>query len=287
MLTEILGRNITATVMDENKDYIFAQVDGLTFKLAKKELLKLPHIGSKITGFAYENEDHELQLTQHIPQSGIDKYAWGTVVKVQRNLGVFVDIGLPNKDIVVSLDDLPALLNLWPTKGDRLMIALSVDSQGRMWGKLATDSMIRGVSDKTDAQMKNKDVTATVYMLKITGTHVITTDYQLGFIHPSERDEEPRLGEVVKGRVIGINSQGKLNISLKPRAFEAISDDAQMILATLQHSSTHTLPFTDKSTPGEIKNYFGISKGAFKRALGHLLKAGVVCQKNGSLILNE
>ena len=63
----------------------------------------------------------------------------GTVVKVQRNLGVFVNIGLPNKDVVVSMDDMPAMAELWPSKGDRLMVALSVDDKGRIWGKLATD----------------------------------------------------------------------------------------------------------------------------------------------------
>ncbi|MGX5377499.1 CvfB family protein [Ligilactobacillus sp. LYQ135] len=287
MLKDILAHNITATVTDENDKYIFAQNEGLTFKLDKKELLKMPKMGSKISGWAYENENHELQLTKNSPKSGIDKYAWGTVVKVQHNLGVFVDIGLPNKDIVVSMDDMPALPNLWPTKGDRLMISLVVDDKDRIWGKLATDSMFHGASDKAGNEMKNKNVTATVYMLKLNGTHVITDDYQLGYIHPSEREEEPRLGEVVNARVIGVNSRGELNLSLKPRAFEAISDDAQMILAALQHSPNKTLPYTDKSSPDGIKAYFGISKGAFKRAIGHLMKAGLVQQKDGMLIFNE
>lgn len=287
MLQDVLAHNITATVTDENENYIFAQFEGLTFKLAKNELIKLPKMGSKITGWAYENEKHDLQLTKNPPKSGIDKYAWGTVVKVQRNLGVFVDVGLPNKDFVVSMDDMPALPELWPNKGDRLLIALTVDSQGRVWGKLATDEMIEGVSDKADNRMKNKDVTATVYQVKLNGTHVITSDYKLGYIHPSERDQEPRLGEVVHARVIGINKNNELNLSLKPRAFEAISDDAQMILAALQHSPSKTLPFTDKSSPDEIKTYFGISKSAFKRAIGHLMKAGLVHQSEDTLYLNE
>lgn len=287
MLENVLAHTVTATVTDQNADYIFAQLDGMTFKLAKNELLKMPKMGAKITGWAYENEKHELQLTKNPPKSGIDKYAWGTVVKVQRNLGVFVNVGLPNKDVVVSMDDLPAMPELWPAKGDRLMIGLQVDSHDRIWGKLATDTMIKGVSDKADQRMKNKNVTATVFQVKLNGTHVITSNYQLGYIHPSEREVEPRLGEVVNARVIGINERGELNLSLKPRAFEAISDDAQMILAALQHSATQTLPYTDKSSPEEIKTYFEISKGAFKRAIGHLMKAGLVHQEKGILYLNQ
>ena len=54
---------------------------------------------------------------QHIPTIQVDHYDFGTVVGVRRDLGVFVDIGLPNKDIVVSLDDLPDL-GICQHKGD-------------------------------------------------------------------------------------------------------------------------------------------------------------------------
>ena len=191
------------------------------------------------------------------------------------------------KDIVVSVDDLPELPQLWPQKGDKLMIGLSIDAKDRMWGKLATPEMFQTISGMAKKNMQNKNVTATVYRLKLVGTFVITDDYYLGFIHPSEREVEPRLGEVVKARVIGVKDDGTLNLSTRPRAYEAISDDSQMILMALQHTSAKQLPFTDKSSPDEIKAYFGISKGQFKRAVGHLMKAGLVKQADGFLILNE
>lgn len=240
-----------------------------------------------ITGFAYENEDHELQMTKTEPKSGIDRYAWGTVKRVQRGLGVFVDVGLPNKDIVVSIDDLPELQNLWPKQGDRLLVALKIDDKGRLWGELATMEMVQAVGDAATKKMMNRDVEATVYRLKLVGSYLITRDYQLGFVHPSEREREPRLGEVVKARVIGVRPDGTLNLSLKPRAYEAISDDAQMLLAALQHSPEGKLPYTDKSDPADIKNYFGISKGQFKRAVGHLMKAGLVIQEDDFLKLSK
>ena len=208
-------------------------------------------------------------------------------IQKDRDLGVFVDIGLPNKDIVVSIDDLPELPQLWPQKGDKLMIGLAIDAKDRMWGKLATPEMFQTISGMAKKNMQNKNVTATVYRLKLVGTFVITDDYYLGFIHPSEREVEPRLGEVVKARVIGVKDDGTLNLSTRPRAYEAISDDSQMILMALQHTSSKQLPFTDKSSPDEIKAYFGISKGQFKRAVGHLMKAGLVKQADGFLILNE
>lgn len=287
MLKNILGREIIAKVTDFNDKYIFVQVEGLTFRMARDELLKAPKINSSLKGFAYINDNHQLQLTKKVPKVQVDRYAWGTVVSSRKDLGVFVDIGLPNKDIVVSVDDLPELPQLWPQKGDKLMIGLSIDAKDRMWGKLATPEMFQTISGMAKKNMQNKNVTATVYRLKLVGTFVITDDYYLGFIHPSEREVEPRLGEVVKARVIGVKDDGTLNLSTRPRAYEAISDDSQMILMALQHTSAKQLPFTDKSSPDEIKAYFGISKGQFKRAVGHLMKAGLVKQADGFLILNE
>ena len=226
-----------------------------------------------------------MQLTKNPPRCGFDRYAWGTVKDVQRGLGVFVDIGLKNKDVAVSLDELSELFELWPKKGDRLMIALKVDEKGRLWGTLATSEMFQAVSVRADAKMKNKNVEATAYRLKIAGTYVITSDYYLGFIHPTEREKEPRLGEVLNARVIGIREDGVLNLSLLPRAYEAIDDDSKMLLAAFVHTRDGRLPLCDKSSPEEIRSYFGISKSGFKRAVGHLLKAGKIKQEAGFLIL--
>ncbi|KRL38429.1 CvfB family protein [Liquorilactobacillus uvarum] len=285
-LKKLIGKIVTVVITDENDDFYFAQQNGLTFRVAKDEFKEPITKGTEVKGFAYENAEHELQLTKKIPESGFDQYAFGEVVEVRRTLGVFVDIGLPNKDIVVSIDDLPEITKIWPKKGDRLMIGLKIDNKGRLWGELASEDVFRGLAVKADAQMQNKNVVATTYRMKMAGTHVLTDDYFLGFIHPSERDEEPRLGQRLEARVIGVRPDGVLNLSLRPRAYEAISDDAQMILAALEHQKGE-LDYTDKSSPDEIKAFFGISKGQFKRAIGHLMKAGLVRQENGKLILNK
>ncbi|KRL04332.1 S1 RNA-binding domain-containing protein [Liquorilactobacillus oeni] len=285
-MNELIGHQVEAKAVDENEDFYFLQAQGITLRLIKSELEKKLAKGESVSGFVYENEDHELQITTNIPQSRLDHYAFGDVVSSRHNLGVFVDIGLPNKDVLVSLDELPELSRLWPQKGDHLMIALKVDSKDRLWGTLAPEDAFQEISAKASKTMQNKDVVAVAYRLKIAGTHVITSDFHLGFIHPSERDAEPRLGEELKARVIGVQPDGTLNLSLRPRAYEAIGDDAQMILAALKHQNG-VLDYTDKSTPEEIRAFFGISKGQFKRAVGHLMKAGLVKQQDSKLILNK
>lgn len=286
-MEDLLGRIIAGKVTDENETDYFVQVAGTTFRLAKAEIKKPLHLGSSFRGFTYENEDHLLIMTRQAPTVQKDHYDWGTVVRTQRTLGVFVDVGLPDKDFVVSLDDLPDMPELWPQKGDRLLISLREDHKQRLWGVLADADILQAIAQPAKKQAQNDNVNVTVYQLKLVGTRVLTDNYELGFIHPSEREQEPRLGQKLQARVIGVHEDGTLNLSLKPRAYEAIDDDAQMLLAALQHSGDGHLEFSDKSSPAAIKAYFGISKGQFKRAIGHLLKARLVSQHDGQLWLVE
>ncbi|MBJ7632445.1 S1-like domain-containing RNA-binding protein [Weissella confusa] len=286
-MTHKIGEIISAKVTDENDKYYYAQIDGLTYEIDKSELQKPLKIGGVVTGFAYENEKHNLQITKNIPDVRLGHYAWGEVTDIRRDLGVFVNIGLPNKDVVVSLDELPTIKELWPQRGDKLMITLRIDKKDRLWGELASADILQAVRIPAKPDMKNKQVKATVYRLKMVGTLVITPDYNFGFIHPDERQREPRLGEEVDARVIGVREDGVLNLSLRPRAYEAISDDAAMLLTLLQRSSTHSLPFTDKSDPKQIKKYFGMSKSQFKRAVGNLYKQRKITQSENGLFLVE
>ncbi|MED4273690.1 S1 RNA-binding domain-containing protein [Weissella confusa] len=286
-MTHKIGEIISAKVTDENDKYYYAQIDGLTYEIDKSELQKPLKIGGVVTGFAYENEKHNLQITKNIPDVRLGHYAWGEVTDIRRDLGVFVNIGLPNKDVVVSLDELPTIKELWPQRGDKLMITLRIDKKDRLWGELASADILQAVRIPAKHDMKNKQVKATVYRLKMVGTLVITPEYNFGFIHPDERQREPRLGEEVDARVIGVREDGVLNLSLRPRAYEAISDDAAMLLTLLQRSSTHSLPFTDKSDPKQIKKYFGMSKSQFKRAVGNLYKQRKITQNENGLFLVE
>lgn len=278
-----LGTVITAMVTDQNEKSYFVQKNGITYGLDKKEVESELSIGDMIKGFVYENMNKQLKITTQIPKVRIGHYGWGVVTDVRRDLGVFVDIGLEDKDIVVSLDNMPELKSLWPKKGDRLMISLRIDLKDRIWGELADEDIFRSISRIPSQQddWKNQNTTATVYRLKMVGTFVLTDDFHIGFIHPTERDAEPRLGEQVEARVIGVSPHGMLNLSLKPRAHEALEDDAQMIMALLEKSPTSSLPYTDKSNPDDIRDYFGISKAQFKRALGRLMKNKLIVQEDG------
>lgn len=278
-MNELLANVFSGLITDENDSHYFVQKNGFTFRLAKTE--GEHQLGEAVEGFGYVNQKQELAFTTVIPKSRIGHYAFAEVKETRRDLGAFVDIGLPDKDIAVSLDELPTMRELWPKKGDRLMVSLRVDQKDRIWGTLADEKIFRSLSRHGVDEQKNKDITGTVFRLKLAGTYLLTDDFYLAFVHPSERYMEPRLGEQVKGRVIGIRPDGVLNASLKPRAHEVINDDAEMLLVYLERSAEQKMPYTDKSDPEAIKKMFGISKGQFKRAIGHLLKEKRIKQEDG------
>ena len=91
---------------------------------------------------------------------------------MRKDLGVFVDTGLPDKQIVVSLDILPEIKDLWPKKGDRLYIRLEVDKKDRIWGILAYQEDFQRLARPAYNNMQNQNWPAIVYRLKLSGTFV-------------------------------------------------------------------------------------------------------------------
>lgn len=276
----MLGTIVKGKVTDENENAFYVQVDGKTYELKRKEVTQdeFPKLGDEVQGFIYDNQNHKEEMTQFLPYAQQDQYGWGRVTEVRRSLGVFVDIGLPDKDIALSLDDLPFDRDKWPKRDDRLLVRLETDAKNRIWAKLADENVFEQLASRFPKSIVNKNISGTVYSSRQVGAFVITSDYYLGFVHESQMLRPLRLGEEFKGRVIGISKYGRLNLSVLPRSFEEISDDAEMILVSLRRESDKSLPFSDKSDAKDIFNHFGISKSAFKRALGNLLKQHLIVE---------
>ncbi len=281
-LTNYLGTTQEMTVKAVTDDGFLLEKNGTTVLLKKGNSNRIDWtVGELATVFLYVDYDHTVTATTTIPKVQVGRYSFGTVTEVRKDLGVFMDIGI-EKDVVVSMDDMPALKHLWPKKGDRLMISLVVDEKNRIWGKLATESEFRSIARRADKDLFNQNISGTVYKLLKIGSFILTDQYHIGFIHESERQSEPRLGEYVKGRVIAVKPDGSLNISLRGRVHEALDDDAEMILTYLR-SVGGEMGFGDKSDPEAIRAKFGISKAQFKRALGNLMKARKITQLDGRI----
>lgn len=239
----------------------------------------------EVEAFLYQDKKGQLVATTYLPDIHRNTYGWAEVVETVEGLGVFVNIGI-QKEILVSKDDLPLLEGVWPQQGDQLFVTLVVDKKGRLLAKPVTEEIIEQERDRAQNHLKGTVIGGRVYRSTKVGSFIISEEGYRGFIHHTERKEEPRLGEWVEGRVIEVKEDGTINVSLRPVKQEGIGEDADEILNYLKDHG-HEMPFTDKSDSEEIKRTFKISKAAFKRALGKLMKEGKVVQQDGKTFLKE
>lgn len=239
--------------------------------------------GNAVDVFLYQDHQGRLAATMAKPTIKIGTYGWAPVVEAKRNLGVFVDIGI-SKDMLVSLDEMPGPFSLWPKQGDKLFVTLRLDKKERLFATLADDFIIEQITRRASKDMHNADITGTVHRVLEVGSFFISEESIGGFVHESERKQEPRLGQTISGRIIEVKEDGTVNASLLPRKQETIGEDAEKILTVLDRHGG-TMPYGDKTDPKTIKDKFNMSKAAFKRALGRLMKERTVVQENGEKTL--
>lgn len=222
----IIGQTISAIIVEESERFYFLQKGEDLLRLDKTEGEHA--IGDVVTGFVYVDKDEHRRLTTLEQKATNEQYGWGTVTAVRKDLGAFVDTGLPGKDVVVSLDDLPLEKDQWPKVGDQLYVKLIVDRKERIWGHLAWHEDFWNLAGPGYDNMQNQDLRAIVYRNKESGTFVYLPDNNmLGFIHPSERFAIPRVGQELQVRVIGFRKEDRsLNLSAKPRAYEMLDADS-------------------------------------------------------------
>lgn len=236
-------------------------------------------IGERVKVFLYADRRGDLQATSAIPAILQGDYGWARVIKVTKE-GAFVDIG-SSREVLVKAEDLPPIQSVWPKVGDHLFLTLRTDRNGDLFGRLVTEEKVNELYEGALEDMHNKNIKARPYRLLPVGSFLLGIEepYRI-FVHNTEMEAEPRLGQEVEVRIIAVKEDGSLNGSMLPRKHERLGQDAEAVYAYLQ-SVGGKMPFGDKSSPEEITEMFHMSKGAFKRALGTLMKAGKIKQQDG------
>jgi len=235
--------------------------------------------GDEVDVFLYTDSQGRIAATTTIPTITVGRYDWAKVSSVKSDLGVFINIGI-NKDILLGIDDLPVHRSVWPVEGDLVYITLRVNRNNRIYARLATDPIIEEKMIPATRKDFNKNIQGHIYRTAKVGSWIYTAEGFKGFIHESQRKIEPRLGQKVEGRIIDIKEDGTINVSLIPRKQESLMDDSERVHHYLM-SRNGAMPYWDKSMPEDIEERFQMSKGAFKRALGKLMKEGKVYQEEG------
>lgn len=278
-LNEYVGQTVQLEVIRQSEFGYFLTDGTEDVLLHKNETDKDFELNEKVEVFLYTDSRGRIAATTSIPKVTVGTYDWAVVSDVKQGLGVFLDIGI-QKEMLLGQEDLPKHKSVWPERGDMLLITLRVNKNNRIYVKQATDPVIEERAVKAERKDFNKSIHGYIYRTAKVGSWIYTSEGFKGFIHESQRLMEPRLGEKVEGRIIDVKEDGTINISLLPRKQEALDVDAEKVMTVLQ-SRNGAMPYWDKSLPEDIQQRFNMSKAAFKRALGHLMKDGQIYQEEG------
>jgi uncharacterized protein len=277
-INEFIGKTTILTVARKAPFGYFLTDGNEDVLLHKNETDQEFEDNEQVEVFIFVDSEGRPAASTVIPEVSVDRYAWVKVTDVKPEIGVFLNIGL-TKDILLGADDLPAHRSVWPKPDDLLYITLRVNRSNLLYARLATEPVIQSISTKATRKEFNKNVHGHIYRTAKVGSWIYTIEGFKGFIHESQRKQEPRLGEKVEGRVIDVKEDGTINVSLLGRKQEAQDVDAERIYEYLL-SRNGAMPYSDKSMADDIQERFGLSKGAFKRALGKLMKEGRVYQED-------
>ena len=128
---------------------------------------------------------------------------------------------------------------------------------------------------KTDSPYHKEDK-VTGYLYEISrqfGAFVAVDNQYSALIPPREMFGELHVGDTVEARVTSVLEDGKLNLSVRDKAYMIIGADAEKVMSVID-SFDGALPFNDKANPEVIRREMQMSKNEFKRAVGYLLKNG-------------
>ena len=242
--------------------------------LHKTQQTEPVHIGDQVKVFLYLDPKHRLTASMRVPRLKEGQIARMRVINVTKD-GAFLDVGA-ERGIFMPYAGMRGKLQI----GEVVRAKLYTDKSGRLAVTMKVEDEMRRASVKAVDVHKGQMVKGSVYNITDSGAFMLTTERYIAFIANKEMQEHPRVGQELEARVTYVRPDGRINASLREAKEKALVSDADKILMFLQ-SNNGRMPYCDTSSPELIKGKFKISKAAFKRALGHLYKDGLIEMKDG------
>lgn len=231
--------------------------------LPKKQVPEGIKTGDELTVFLYKDSKDRLISTLTEPKLLLGGFAALKVQQVGR-IGAFLDWGL-EKDLFLPYKEMTQKVE----EGDEILVTLYIDKSRRLCASM------KGIYDllSTDSPYKRDDtVEGRVYEFSDNfGTFVAVDDKYSAMLPNFEDHSFLRIGDVITAKVAHVKEDGKLDLTLREKAYIQMDADAEKVMQVIEEYAG-VLPFTDKASPEVIKRETNLSKNAFKRAVGRLYK---------------
>ena len=231
--------------------------------LPKKQVPDGAAIGDELEVFLYKDSKDRLIATVNEPKLMMGQVARLTVSDVQ-SIGAFLDWGL-EKDLLLPFKEQTKKVK----PGEEVLVTLYEDKSSRL---CATMKIYHDLSLNSPYK-KNDQVSGMLYEISDQfGAFVAVDDKYSALIPKKEMYGNLQVGMEIQARVTEVKSDGKLDLSVRQKAYMQIAEDSHKVVEAIK-ASGGKLPFTDKASPELIREKMGMSKAEFKRAVGNLLKS--------------
>ena len=242
--------------------------------LPMKQVPENARMGEKIRVFLYKDSRDRLIATTNDPKLTLGGYA-PLVVREVGKIGAFLDWGL-EKDLFLPYKEMVGRVE----QGDEVLVTLYIDKSSRLCASMRG---LYDLLDKDSPYHKGDTVTGRVYEFSDNfGTFVAVDDRYTARIANSEDHSFLRVGDVIEAKVLGVKPDGKLDLTMREKAYIQMDADAVKLMELID-SYAGVLPFTEKASPEVIKRETGLSKAAFKRAVGRLYKERKIILEGGKI----
>jgi len=234
--------------------------------LPAKQVPEGTKAGDSLEVFLYRDSKDRMIATRTVP-----KLMMGTVSKLRvvetGKIGAFLDWGL-EKDLLLPFREQTKKV----APSEECLVALYVDKSGRLCATMKIYEYLQ----KDSPYQKDDQVEGIVYQISDNfGAFVAVDEKYSALIPRKEFYGNLRVGDRVSARVTAVKEDGKLDLSVRDKAYLQIEKDAEIVLQTID-SFGGALPFNDKANPEVIRREMRMSKNEFKRAVGKLLKEGKI-----------
>ena len=223
-------------------------------------------IGDEVEVFIYRDSRDRMIATTNMPKITLHKVALLKVAQIGK-YGAFLNWGL-EKDLLLPFKEQTAKV----AEGDDCLVALYIDKSNRLCATMKVYKYL----EMESPYKKEEKVEGFVYEISDQfGAFVAVDNRYSALIPKKEIYGAIKVGDKVIARVTAIKADGKLNLSIREKAYLQMDVDAKRVLELIQ-SYDGVLPFTDKANPEVIRREIQMSKNEFKRAVGRLLKEGKI-----------
>lgn len=259
-----LGKVNTLEVLRTVDFGCYLQSDLGDILLPQKYMLPDTNVGDMVDVFIYKDSEDRLIATNLTPNGMVGDFVV-MVCKENAEIGAFMEWGL-EKDLMVPHAEQHRRMK----SCEKYVVRICIDPRTeRIFGTSRIAAFLH--TDQQEQLIPGQEVNLLIYEITDLGYMALIDEKYRGIIYKNEIFKKLEVGDKVQGFIKKVREDNKIDLTLDKFGYSKVRD-AKTIVWEILISKGGEMPFSDKSSPEEIKEHFQMSKGVFKEALGALFK---------------